>query len=87
MFVMHRLVEIVENQLSKHCRRRFNFGGKIQHTRNQKNCKLEGGGAQLVYLYKQIVPAAASRQPQTAGDRRLLAGQPLDHLLHNRSGD
>ena len=43
MFVMHRLIHVVENQLAKNFRRKFNIRDKIQHTKNLKNCKLERG--------------------------------------------
>jgi hypothetical protein len=65
---MHRLIEVVENQLAKNYRRRFNFRGKIQHTRNQKNYQLEegGGGGVATYLSVHIDCAGHGQRP-TAG--------------------
>jgi hypothetical protein len=81
MFVMHRLVQVVENQLAKNCRRKFNFRGKIQHAKNQKNCKLEGGGNSLFVCTNRLRrPRVASKasnlqSPVARPHRRLMVAR------------
>jgi hypothetical protein len=40
MFVMYRVVEVVEKEVAKNCGRRFKFRDKIQCKNAQKKCNL-----------------------------------------------